>query len=42
LTPYSASKSAVIALTRAIAIDHAKDRIRVNCIAPGPMCTPMA
>jgi NAD(P)-dependent dehydrogenase (short-subunit alcohol dehydrogenase family) len=41
LTPYSASKGAVIALTRAMAIDHAKDGIRVNCIAPGPMYTPM-
>ena len=41
LTPYSASKGAVIALTRAMAIDHAKDGIRVNCIAPGPVYTPM-
>jgi NAD(P)-dependent dehydrogenase (short-subunit alcohol dehydrogenase family) len=36
------SKGAVIALTRAMAIDHAKQGIRVNCIAPGPMYTPMA
>jgi NAD(P)-dependent dehydrogenase (short-subunit alcohol dehydrogenase family) len=41
LTPYSTSKGAVIALTRAMAVDHAKDGIRVNCIAPGPMYTPM-
>ena len=41
LTPYSASKGAVIALTRAMAIDHAGDGIRVNCIAPGPVYTPM-
>lgn len=41
LTPYSASKGAVIALTKAMAIDHAKDGIRVNCIAPGPVYTPM-
>jgi NAD(P)-dependent dehydrogenase (short-subunit alcohol dehydrogenase family) len=41
LTPYSASKGAVIALTRAMAIDHGKEGIRVNCIAPGPMYTPM-
>jgi NAD(P)-dependent dehydrogenase (short-subunit alcohol dehydrogenase family) len=41
LTTYTASKSAVIGLTRAMAIDHAKDGIRVNCIAPGPMYTPM-
>ena len=36
LTAYSASKGAIIALTRAMAIDHAGDGIRVNCIAPGP------
>ena len=41
LTPYSASKGAVIALTRAMAVDHARDGIRVNCIAPGPVYTPM-
>ena len=41
LTAYSASKGAVIALTRAMAVDHGKDGIRVNCIAPGPMYTPM-
>ncbi len=41
LTPYSVSKGAVIALTRAMAIDHARDGIRVNCIAPGPVYTPM-
>jgi NAD(P)-dependent dehydrogenase (short-subunit alcohol dehydrogenase family) len=41
LTPYSASKGAVIALTRAMAMDHAQDGVRVNCIAPGPVYTPM-
>ena len=41
LTSYSASKGAVIALTRAMAIDHAAQGIRVNCIAPGPVYTPM-
>jgi NAD(P)-dependent dehydrogenase (short-subunit alcohol dehydrogenase family) len=41
LTPYSTSKGAVIALTRAMAVDHAPDNIRVNCIAPGPVYTPM-
>lgn len=40
LTPYSASKGAVIALSRAMAIDHAADGIRVNCVAPGPVYTP--
>lgn len=41
LTAYSASKGAVIALTRAMAVDHAKDGIRANCVAPGPVYTPM-
>jgi len=41
LTPYSVSKGAVIALTRAMAVDHAPEGIRVNCIAPGPVYTPM-
>jgi NAD(P)-dependent dehydrogenase (short-subunit alcohol dehydrogenase family) len=41
LTPYTTAKGAVIALTRALAIDHAADGIRVNCIAPGPIYTPM-
>jgi NAD(P)-dependent dehydrogenase (short-subunit alcohol dehydrogenase family) len=40
LTAYSTSKGAVIALTRAMAVDHGPDGIRVNCVAPGPMYTP--
>ena len=38
---YTVSKGAVIALTRGMAIDHAAQGIRVNCIAPGPVYTPM-
>ena len=41
LTAYSASKGAVIALTKAMAVDHAEEGIRVNCVAPGPVYTPM-
>ncbi len=41
LTPYATSKGAVEALTRGLAADHARDGIRVNCIAPGPVYTPM-
>ena len=41
LTAYTTSKGAVIALTRAMAIDHAQQAIRVNCVAPGPVYTPM-
>jgi NAD(P)-dependent dehydrogenase (short-subunit alcohol dehydrogenase family) len=40
LTSYSASKGAVIALTTAMAADHAPQGIRVNCILPGPVYTP--
>jgi NAD(P)-dependent dehydrogenase (short-subunit alcohol dehydrogenase family) len=40
LTAYSTSKGAVIALTRAMAVDHGAQNIRVNCVAPGPIYTP--
>ena len=35
IAAYSASKGAVIALTRSLAMELARERIRVNCIAPG-------
>jgi NAD(P)-dependent dehydrogenase (short-subunit alcohol dehydrogenase family) len=38
---YCASKGAVVNLTRAMAIDHGPDNIRVNCICPGDTDTPM-
>lgn len=41
LTAYSASKGAVISLSRAMAVDHAAQGIRVNCVAPGPVYTPL-
>ena len=37
---YSASKGAVIALTRALAVDHVGDGIRVNAVCPGTIDTP--
>jgi len=37
---YSASKAAVINLTRALSVDHAEAGIRVNCICPGAIDTP--
>jgi NAD(P)-dependent dehydrogenase (short-subunit alcohol dehydrogenase family) len=37
---YSASKGAVIALTRALAVDHVADGIRVNAVAPGTVDSP--
>ncbi len=41
LTAYSTSKGAVMALTAAMAVDHGPDGVRVNCVAPGPVRTPM-
>ena len=38
---YCASKGAVIALTRAMALDHAQEGIRVNCVCPGYIDTPL-
>ena len=40
-TAYSTSKGAVIALTQAMAVDHASEGIRVNAVMPGPVWTPM-
>jgi len=37
---YCASKGGVAALTRAVALDHVRDGIRVNCVAPGSVETP--
>jgi len=38
---YVAAKGGVIALTRALALDHADQNIRANCIAPGAILTPL-
>ncbi len=38
---YATSKGAVHSLTRALALDHASDHIRVNSISPGSIRTPM-
>jgi len=41
LAAYTAMKSGVLGLTKAIAIDYALDGIRCNCVYPGDMETPM-
>jgi len=38
---YCAAKGGVLNLTRAMAIDHGKHNIRVNCVCPGDVKTPM-
>jgi NAD(P)-dependent dehydrogenase (short-subunit alcohol dehydrogenase family) len=39
--PYMASKGGVMMLTKALALDLAEQRVRVNAVAPGPVDTPM-
>ena len=41
LPAYSASKAAVVMMTRSLALCHAHDGIRVNCVCPGSIETPM-
>jgi NAD(P)-dependent dehydrogenase (short-subunit alcohol dehydrogenase family) len=41
IAAYSASKGGVVQLTKAMAIDHIGDGIRVNCVCPGPVATPL-
>jgi NAD(P)-dependent dehydrogenase (short-subunit alcohol dehydrogenase family) len=38
---YSASKGAIVSFTMTVALDHAAENIRCNCIAPGSIQTPM-
>jgi NAD(P)-dependent dehydrogenase (short-subunit alcohol dehydrogenase family) len=41
IAAYCASKGGVVQLTKAMAVDHAADNIRVNCVCPGPVTTPL-
>lgn len=41
VSAYSASKGAVIAATRSLAVELARENIRVNCVCPGVVSTPM-
>ncbi len=41
LLDYSATKGAIVAFTRSLALSLAKQKIRVNAVAPGPVWTPL-
>jgi 3-oxoacyl-[acyl-carrier protein] reductase len=41
LTHYSAAKAGVVGLSKALALETAADNVLVNCIAPGPIETPL-
>jgi len=41
IAAYCASKGGIVQLTKAMAIDHACDNLRVNCVCPGPVATPL-
>lgn len=41
LSHYSAAKAGVVALSKALALETAADNVLVNCIAPGPIETPL-
>jgi len=38
---YATSKAGIIALSRSMSLDHAKDNVRVNCVLPGSVDTPL-
>lgn len=41
LLDYSSTKGAILSFTRALALNMGKKKIRVNCVAPGPIWTPL-
>jgi NAD(P)-dependent dehydrogenase (short-subunit alcohol dehydrogenase family) len=41
LAPYATAKAGLVNLIRTMALDHARENIRINCVCPGYMLTPM-
>jgi 3-oxoacyl-[acyl-carrier protein] reductase len=41
IAAYCASKGGVVLLTKALALDHARQGVRINALCPGPVATPM-
>ena len=41
VAPYATSKGAIEAFTRAISLDYPVEKVRINCVAPGAVDTPM-
>ena len=41
MVAYCASKGAIVQIARALALDHARDGVRVNCVSPGVTDTPL-
>lgn len=41
VTPYTASKGAIEALTRGMSREYESEQVRINCVAPGAVDTPM-
>ena len=41
VAPYATSKGAIEAFTRAVSLDYPIEKIRINCVAPGAVDTPM-
>lgn len=42
MAAYSASKGGVVALTRSLAVEYGRRGVRVNCVCPGSIATPLA
>ncbi|OGT50367.1 MAG: hypothetical protein A3E82_04975 [Gammaproteobacteria bacterium RIFCSPHIGHO2_12_FULL_38_11] len=42
MTAYGCTKASIASMTKSVCIDYAKHNIRINCVCPGPVLTPLA